>query len=59
LQDETAMIAQKLEIIRRPENGKNRREGMASCSIRSSAIYDIKRKLKDRLQLFMSSSESA
>jgi len=38
------MIAQKLEIIRRPESGKNRREGMASCGIRSSAIYDIKKK---------------
>jgi hypothetical protein len=36
------MIPQKLEIIRRPESGKNQREVMVSCSIRSSAIYDIK-----------------
>jgi hypothetical protein len=48
------MIPQKLEIISRPESGKNQREGMASCSIRSSAIYDIKKKkLKDQLQLFV------
>jgi len=42
------MILQKLEIIRWSESGKNQREVMASCSIRSSAIYDIK-KLKDQL----------
>jgi hypothetical protein len=45
----TLMIPWKLEIIRRLESGESQREVMASCSMGSSAIYDL-RKWKDHLQ---------
>jgi hypothetical protein len=44
----TLMIPQKLEIIRRLESGESHRKFMASYSMGSSTIYDI-RKWKDHL----------
>jgi hypothetical protein len=44
----TLTIPQKTEIIRRPESGTSQREVMASYSIASCTIYDIK-KWKDQL----------
>jgi hypothetical protein len=44
----TVTVPQKFGIIRRHESGKSQGEGMASCSIPLSTVYDTK-KQKDQL----------
>jgi len=51
------MISQTFEIIRRLESGESWSVVTASWNVRLFIIYDMK-KQKDRLQLFVASSES-
>jgi hypothetical protein len=50
------LICQVLEISRELGSGKSQREVMASYGIRSSAVYNIKKR-KGQLQCFMASGE--